>query len=255
MNDVQIIVRPAKLAAIQQHLRDLLDCNIFIGFCGCGIKGAAGNNEIVALLQCAVNRIQVSLIQMPGRNEQVAVFAADRLFPEQILVWLVVEPFMEGHSRSQHIRIIRLIDDRLVKGVLVDEGGGQLIKAVSAAAFPVPRLGDAAWVISGDDLVQAYLAVGVGMVAHLNADIPPPHFVGDGGGGAGAEEGVQNQVTGVGGNVDDALNKTFWLWRIKDVVYSKKRKDFFLSLQNLYAQLHYWATMSKVLLLELLTGI
>ena len=56
------------------------------------------------------------------------------------------------------------------------------------------------------------LAVGVGVAAHFNADVPAAHLVGNGGGRAGAEEGVENQVAGVGGKVQYPFNKVFWFW-------------------------------------------
>ncbi len=54
-------------------------------------------------------------------------------------------------------------------------------------------------------------AVGGGVLAHLDADPAPAHLVGDGGRGAGAEEAVEDQVAGVGGNVKNALKKTLGL--------------------------------------------
>jgi hypothetical protein len=45
-----------------------------------------------------------------------------------------------------------------------------------------------------------------GMVAHFNADVAAAHFVGDGGGCAGAEEGVENKVIFICGNLQNALD-------------------------------------------------
>ena len=44
--------------------------------------------------------------------------------------------------------------------------------------------------------------MGDGVIAHFNADIAAAHLVRDGGGGAGAEEGVEDEVAGVGGDVN-----------------------------------------------------
>ena len=47
------------------------------------------------------------------------------------------------------------------------------------------------------------------VLAHLNADIAPAHLVGHCGGGAGAEEGVEDKVAGVGGDVENTLDEAF----------------------------------------------
>ena len=128
---------------------------------------------------------------------------------------------MEGHAGGQHVRVVIWVDDRFSEGVLVDEGGGQLVETVSAALFPFDGLGDPARVFPGDHLVKTHFAVGVGMTAHFNADVPAVHLVGNGGGGAGAEEGVENQVAGAGGNVDNALNQAFRFGGIKHIFCTK----------------------------------
>ena len=48
-----------------------------------------------------------------------------------------------------------------------------------------------------------------GVFAHFNADVATAHLVGDGSGGAGAEEGVEDKVAGFGGDVEDALDEAF----------------------------------------------
>ena len=58
-------------------------------------------------------------------------------------------------------------------------------EAHAAAALPAHRLADAA-LLTRNDFLQARQAVGDGVVAHLDADPAAAHFVGDGGGGAGA---------------------------------------------------------------------
>jgi hypothetical protein len=57
--------------------------------------------------------------------------------------------------------------------------------------------GDAPGVlVAVDDLAQAGRAVGDGVLAQLDADPAAAHLVGDGSGGAGAEEGVEDEVAG-----------------------------------------------------------
>ena len=48
--------------------------------------------------------------------------------------------------------------------------------------------------------------MGLGMVAHFDAYPASAHFVGDGGGGGGTQEAIQDKIVGVGGNMKDALD-------------------------------------------------
>ena len=57
--------------------------------------------------------------------------------------------------------------------------------------------------------LQARQAVGEGVLAHLDADPAAAHLVSDGGGRAGAEERIEDEVARVGGDMDDALEKPF----------------------------------------------
>ena len=43
--------------------------------------------------------------------------------------------------------------------------------------------------------------MGIAVVAHFNSNIAAVHLVGHGGGGAGAEEGIQHQIAFVGGDL------------------------------------------------------
>lgn len=45
-----------------------------------------------------------------------------------------------------------------------------------------------------------------GMFAHFDADITAAHFVRDGGSGAGAEERIEDEVSGIGGNLKHSLD-------------------------------------------------
>ncbi len=65
---------------------------------------------------------------------------------------------------------------------------------------PADCFADAA-LLAGDDLFQAWQAVGGGVFAHFDADPAAAHFVGHGSGGAGAEEAVEDEVVGVGGDL------------------------------------------------------
>ena len=92
----------------------------------------------------------------------------------------------------------------------VDSAGGvknrraQAGKTKAAAALPAHRRADAA-LLAGYHLLQARQAVRGGVLAHLDADPAPAHLVRHGGGGAGSEEAVEDEVAGVGCKVYDAL--------------------------------------------------
>jgi hypothetical protein len=89
--------------------------------------------------------------------------------------------------------------------VFIEYGGTQPIEAETAAAFPSHSFGNAA-LFAIDHFLQARGAMRHGMVAHFNADVAAAHFVGDGGGCAGAEEGVENKVIFICGNLQNALD-------------------------------------------------
>jgi hypothetical protein len=63
--------------------------------------------------------------------------------------------------------------------VLIEHRHAQAIEAEAAAALPADGLGYAA-LLALDDLLQPRHTVGHGVVAHLDADVAPPHLVGDG---------------------------------------------------------------------------
>ena len=52
-----------------------------------------------------------------------------------------------------------------------------------------------------------------GVFAHFDANVAAAHLVRYSGGGAGAEEGVEDEVAGVGGDVEDAFkDEAFGFW-------------------------------------------
>ena len=57
-----------------------------------------------------------------------------------------------------------------------------------------------------DNFFEARNAVCFGVLTHFDADPTALHFVGDGSGGAGAQEGVEDEVAGVGGNMKYSAN-------------------------------------------------
>ena len=135
---------------------------------------------------------------------------------------------MQSHRRCQHIGVIVLVDDIFIKGVFVNERRCYLIESVSSASLPALRLGNAAGVFPGNNLIHAHFAMGIGMIAHFHANPTPPHFLCDGSGSTGTEEGIKNQIAGIGGNMDDALNKLFGFRSGKNVIFAENRHNLFL---------------------------
>ena len=98
--------------------------------------------------------------------------------------------------------------------------------------MPVLRLGNAAGVLPGNDLIHAHFAMGKGMIAHFHADPAPPHFLCDGSSGTGTKERIKNQIAGIGGYADDAFNQTLRLGGIKRNITSKQSIYFVLRLTS-----------------------
>ena len=89
--------------------------------------------------------------------------------------------------------------------VLFQQRRRQAVVAETAAALPVDGLGDAAGVFAVDHLFQPGDDVGVAVLAQLHHDPAAAHFVGHRAGGAGAGEGVEDEVAGVGGDLNNSF--------------------------------------------------
>ena len=68
--------------------------------------------------------------------------------------------------------------------------------------------------------------MGNGVLAHFDADIATTHLVGNRGSSAGAEKRVKDEVTGVGGDVENALDQAFGLGGQEDIVFEES--EYFL---------------------------
>jgi hypothetical protein len=60
------------------------------------------------------------------------------------------------------------------------------------------------------------------MLPQLDHDPAPPHLMRHRTGGAGAGEGVEDEVAGVGGNVNNPMQQSLRLWRFKWLYVWKK---------------------------------
>ncbi len=90
----------------------------------------------------------------------------------------------------------------------VEHRRAKAVEAKSAAALPADVFGDAT-LFAADDLIQARDAMADGVRAHFDADVAAAHLVRHRRGGAGAEEGIEDEVAGVGGDMENALQEAF----------------------------------------------
>ena len=81
----------------------------------------------------------------------------------------------------------------------------EAIEAKPAAALPADALGNAA-LLSANDLLQARHAMADRVIAHFDADIAAAHLVRRRRSGAGAEEGIEDEIAGVGGDLEYMFN-------------------------------------------------
>ena len=73
-----------------------------------------------------------------------------------------------------------------------DQRGREAVVAETAAALPARAFRNAALVLAIDDLLQARDDMRVAVLAQFDHDPAAAHLVGDGAGGAGTGEGVEN---------------------------------------------------------------
>jgi hypothetical protein len=111
--------------------------------------------------------------------------------------------------------------------VFAEQRRTQLHDAKAAAALPVHGGADAA-LFALHHLAQAREAVGDGVFAPLDADPSAAHLVGDGGGGPGAQEGIEHKLTSQRGHFNDVPNEHLRLWRPEGRFARKQRLDFSL---------------------------
>src|SRR5690606_28130867 len=95
------------------------------------------------------------------------------------------------------------------------------VVAEAAAALPVHGLGYAT-LFAVHDLTQTRLTMGLGMIAHFDADIATPHFLRDGGSRARAEEAVENEIAGVGSNRECLSDELLRFRRQENLVFIAK---------------------------------
>ena len=96
--------------------------------------------------------------------------------------------------RAEMVKVDRWIDPPFG----IEDWRTEPVEVEPAAALPT-HCGRNPALFAIDHFAQARHAMGDGVVTHFDADIAAAHFVGDGRCGAGAEEGVEDEVAGIGG--------------------------------------------------------
>ena len=192
MGDVQGVGGVVEVTSVQEHLGDFFDGDVGIKLFCPGVVGFAGDEQVLVFCHLTMDGVQKGCVDVAGGDEQPGVFAPFGLLPEQGIVRPVREAFVERDGCGEHVGVVGFVDDGFAEGIFIDEGWRQFIEAVAASALPAARFGDAAGVFSSDDFVQADFAVGIGVIAHLDADPSASHLLRHSGGSAGTQEGIEH---------------------------------------------------------------
>ena len=200
----QAVIVFAPFALGEYGLGNFFDGDVGKGFFIHAMRAAADKKRAV-VPQLYGDMVEHILRQKAGGHVNEVAFRALSMHPEGFRAGGVGEVFQLAHGFGEHFRVELRVDDRVAPGVFFDEAWPQAVKAEAPAPLPAHGLGDAAGVFAVDNLVQARHTVGVAVLAKLNAYPAAAHFVGYGCRGAGTEEGVENKVAGVGGNMENAV--------------------------------------------------
>ncbi|MNG12493.1 hypothetical protein D3C84_961060 [compost metagenome] len=128
------------------------------------------------------------------------------MHPEMILARRILEAHMLAHGFGQHFRVVDRIDHPVAPLILFQQRRCQTQIAEATAALPADRLADAALILAVDHLLQARHDMGMTVLAQLDHDPAATHLVGHRTRGAGAGEGVEDEVTGIGGQLQNSFN-------------------------------------------------
>ena len=204
-------------AAGQDHLGDLLDGEIGVTVC-ITPECRTADQQAAPFTDFIAQGLQLLRRQALRGDVDEVVFRARAVLPVVRVAGGVGEALQLADRRRQHFGVVVFVDDPLAPAVLLQQAGGEAIIAEAAAAFPIHGLADATLVVAVDDLFQARNDVRVAVLTQLDHDPAAAHFVGDGAGGAGTGEGVEDTVAGVGGKCKHSLQQPFRSWRSKDII-------------------------------------
>ncbi len=116
----------------------------------------------------------------------------------------VAEAFELAQRLGQHLGVVVLVDHPLAPAILLQQARREAAIAEAATALPADGLGDPALVFAVDDFLQPRNDVGVAVLTQFDHDPAAAHLVRDSAGGAGAGEGVEDEVVWVCGDMDNS---------------------------------------------------
>ena len=199
--DLEGVVVVVPLAAMEDRFGDFLEGEV-VESVGLDAEGSAADEEGAVGADLGGEVFELGAAEVLSGDVDEVALGGMAVLPKEALAGGVVEAFDLADSLGEALGLEVGVDDLVAPLVSLDEGGGQLVVAEAAAALPIDSLGDAAGVFAVDYFLEAGHAMSVAVVAKFDADPAAAHLVGDGGSRAGAEEGVEDKVAGVGGDME-----------------------------------------------------
>ncbi|MNR15036.1 hypothetical protein D3C85_1315460 [compost metagenome] len=132
-----------------------------------------------------------------------------------ILARRILEAHMLAHGLGQHLGVVGRVDHPVAPLILFQQRRCKAHVAKATATLPANCLADTALILAVDHLLKPRHDMGMAVFAQLDHDPAAAHFMGHSAGSAGAAEGVENEVAGVGGNSQNFAEQPLWLWSCK----------------------------------------
>ena len=171
-----------------------------------GHEGLAANQQSTLVADFLADQAQLIVTQAAGGDVDKIAFAAVAVHPEMRLAGRVGETHVLAHGLGEHFRVVGLVDDPVAPLILFQQRRRQTQVAEPATALPIHGLADATLIRAVDNLLQARHDMGMAVLAQLDHDPAPTHLVRHGAGGAGAGEGIEDEVARIGGDMDYSFN-------------------------------------------------
>lgn len=141
-----------------------------------------------------------------GSDIEKIAFGGVALLPVEGVRGGVGKAFEFAEGFGKHGGVVSFINYPVPPFVLFEQGGGEMVVTEAAAAVPVNGFGDAAFVCTVDDFLEAGDDVGMAMFAQFDLNPAATHFVGDCACGAGTSERVEDKIAWICGNLYNSLN-------------------------------------------------
>lgn len=122
---------------------NLTDVDIVIALVETIIESGRTDEELLEVTDIGGDAIQLLSCEILCGDIDIALVLAIALFPIDLSVWRIGEAVDLGDRRSEHGRVVFLGENGVAVLVFLDEGGGEFVEFVSAAALPVDVFGDA----------------------------------------------------------------------------------------------------------------